>query len=344
MKRLNYAERVIWLDLLRIFAAFCVVTIHIDYIFKDNFANAGLVQNNMRSILHVIISTADPVFFMISGSMMLSNKRNYSLNQIVRKKISKLLIAFAFWSFIYSFINNIIIRYWHGKITEGILKDFVKDFFTGYNHMWFIYALILLYLSIPFLKKICEEKNTELLFIAISSLTYILSFFNYFFICKPLNMLAEQIGLNTIIGYSLFFVIGHYLLNYEIPSKTRYCIYFITLTVVACMNIFNKEYAYLSFPNGLMAVSVFLIFKYGVSKIRTSERSKKFIAFVSSLTFGSYLLHQVYSIAIRFIAKYIICDSVVIVLDVLVSLGVFIMSLFSVYIISKIPILKKYII
>ena len=344
MKEINYQSRIIWLDLLRILAAFFVVNIHVLYVYLEPLSEMNHLNSLIYSLITFLISSADPIFFMLSGSMFLSSKKEYTLKTIVKDKVFRLLIAFFFWSFIYSFISNVLIRYLHGGITTGIITSFIKDFFTGYNHMWFIYALIFVYLSVPFLKKICEKKENQILFLALSSVSFILSFLNSFYDFKSINIIADQAGFNILTGYVFFFVLGNFLYVYEIPFPVRFTCYGLTVITVIVRIVFQKIYEYLSLPNGLIAVSIFLIFKYLISKINFRNKSKLFIVKLSSLTFGTYLSHQVFIIALSMVKKYLNPTTFLLPFLVLIAVVVFSISLIFTWIISRIPVLKKYII
>lgn len=331
------------MDLLRIFSAFFVVTIHLSNLYANQICSSGTAENVLFDILCKILSIADPIFFMISGSMLLNTKKNYSFNDIIKLKIPKLLIAFAFWSFIYSFIENIIISFLHGGNSKNLFINFVKDFFLGYNHMWFILALVFIYLAVPFLKKICEDKISELIFIILASVVYFFAFIDSIHSFAAINDFIEETHCLNV-GYVLFFVLGHYLFKYDIPIKIRIVFYIISTVILIFSVIYKLNYDYLSFPNELLSVSVFLICKYGLSKIKFKEKNTKKIVKLSSLTFGTYLTHQLFVIAFSAVISIFAVKRFFTVFSIFVSVFVFVLSLLFTYILSKIPILKKYII
>lgn len=294
-------------------------------------------------VINKFITIADPIFFMISGSMLLNSEKNYTFKTILKKKIPKLCIAFIFWSFVYSFFENVVIKWWHGGIKEHILADFLRVFVKGYNHLWFIYALIFAYLCVPFLKKICESKEAEQVFIILASIAYILPFINSINESELLNQVADNTKLFAA-KYILFFVIGHYLSEYTIVFKRRLLLYAASIAVFVYCMCFEVNYEYDSFQNELIAVSVFLIFKYGISKIKLNQKTINIIVKISSYTFGCYLSHMLFITALGSVPSMIGVNRFTNIIILVLSFVVFLLSIFLTWVISKIPLLKKYII
>ena len=123
-------ERIPYLDALRCLAIFLVVLLH-------NDAPVGAVRLGV------------PLFFMISGCLLLGKPETAEPAAFYRKKLPRLLAPLAVWNVIYHWTNA-----WQFHTDTGLLALLQKAFNrgTGY-HMWYIYVLLGLYLLCPFLKR-----------------------------------------------------------------------------------------------------------------------------------------------------------------------------------------------
>lgn len=343
MKDLNYKERFIWMDMLRILAAFFVVVIHVAYV-NLSACEITALDKTLNKLLYVIVSCADPLFFMISGSMLLSSKKNYSFKSILNNKIKRLVIAFCFWSFLYAFIENFFIRFLRGGIKNAFFYNFFKTFILGYNHLWFIYALIFAYLCVPFIRKICEEKKNEELFIALSFIPLVFSFISEIHSFEVLDRIFEFSHFQIVSGYTAFFILGHYLFSYDILPRFRVCCYSLTIILVIITVYFDMHYDYVSLVNLFIASSFFLVFKYGISKIRISNGLSAKIVNISSLTFGTYLCHMLFAFALYPFVNYFRIAGFSNLLVLLECVVVYTISLLLIWILSRFKIAKKYII
>jgi surface polysaccharide O-acyltransferase-like enzyme len=134
-----------WIDLLKAIAAFAVIILHVTVSLLYDFAN----QQNWQAanFYNSLVRFSVPVFVMISGVLLLN--KNEELTTFLRKRFSRLLFPFIFWSVIYLFIK---INY--DLPLKEIISYSIKVLKSGTEfHLWYIYMLIGLYLFIPILSK-----------------------------------------------------------------------------------------------------------------------------------------------------------------------------------------------
>lgn len=145
-------------DLLRAYAIIGVILIHV--------ASPGLNQFTADKSAFWVASVWDayarasvPIFFMITGYIFLS--RTDSISEILKKTLSRIIIPLVFWSVIY------IIFSWQYHKTPISVSSFTK-ILEGpvYFHLWYLYAAVFIYLSLPILQKIKDAK-TSIYFISI---------------------------------------------------------------------------------------------------------------------------------------------------------------------------------
>ena len=211
----NNNTRIVYFDLLRILATFAIIILHTA---SANWEKVDVTSYewSMLNIYDSICRWAVPVFVMISGALMLNKQK--SIKNIYTKNVFRIICSFIFWSLIYTiekhcFLNN----------TDNIIKNFL----IGNYHLWFLYMIAGLYILTPIITKITEsEKTTKyFLFISIIStivLPYIIEIITLFSTSKAefIQNRINDLNLNMVIGYSLYYILGFYMNKYKIDKKS----------------------------------------------------------------------------------------------------------------------------
>ena len=83
------------LDLLRVLAAFAVVCQHVNPLGRLG-EDAALSARLASNAVGCLFSWGVPVFFMISGALLLDPARPFSVRDLFRRRLSRLLISFLF--------------------------------------------------------------------------------------------------------------------------------------------------------------------------------------------------------------------------------------------------------
>jgi surface polysaccharide O-acyltransferase-like enzyme len=145
---------------------------------------------------------------MLSGALLLQPaKLNEPIRVFLKKRLSRLGLAFAFWSAIYLawgfFLTKTAVNL--SNIGNGILYDL---FSGAYYQFWFIYLIVGLYLITPVLRVIIAYGSDKLL-------RYLLVLWFVGITVVPLLQLASGIQINSDVfvigGWVGYFVLGVYL-------------------------------------------------------------------------------------------------------------------------------------
>lgn len=137
-----------YIDYMRIFAMGCVVFMHA----ASPSLRMYLLSNNWMALNAVtsLAFCAVPLFFMISGQLMLSSPKTADVGYVLRKRIPKLVIPLVVYStiasawLVYLRTEAFSIDEWF-RIVKGGLTEPVMV------HFWFMYTLIGMYLISPVL-------------------------------------------------------------------------------------------------------------------------------------------------------------------------------------------------
>ncbi|WP_258911416.1 acyltransferase [Pseudomonas putida] len=135
------------LDFCRIAACFMVVLLHI--------ASAGAIQlddNWMSSnIYNSLVRSCVPLFLMLSGALLLN--RTDSAITFYQKRFLRILPPLLFWSVFYALWRDTMGAgygsFW--QATVAMLHGPV------YYHLWYLYAIIGIYLFMPFMAKVYQN-------------------------------------------------------------------------------------------------------------------------------------------------------------------------------------------
>lgn len=206
-------NRIFYLDCLRAFAIIMVVIIHCmsSYIVVPQFY--GSTSWYIYIVLNAISRAGVPVFFMISGFLMLSTGEDESFRDFYKKRIPRLLIPLVAWNiicFLYRFFTS-------AEMTFD-LKLLLDEFlYCGtYYHMWYLYTLVGIYLLVPFLRiivKKCTLKQVALLVGIMVLRTSVIPFIN---VALKLNIYFFDPMFN---GYLSLFLLGYVLGKAEVTKK-----------------------------------------------------------------------------------------------------------------------------
>lgn len=345
-------ERVLYLDSLRVYAMILVIILHV---VASNWDSVPLTSWDFKffNIYDSIARPAVSLFVMLSGSFLLDPERAYPKEKL-KKKILKILAAYFIWAFFYdmvSVVSNIL----NGEFqfNKETVIDFSEKMIYGHYHEWFLLMIAGLYLITPLLRQITNSKRMMQYFILLSFL---------FFYCGNMLKILPHVGkyfeyflettrLDFIGGYTCCFVLGYYLRRYDLSSKKRNVIYLfgilsLLFTIIGTyyMSLHRgeaTEFFYNNmFPNVvLMAAAWFVLFKYTVKN--ASQRKKRIVYRISEYSLGMYLVHIFF---VKVISKTPL-NTLSYPAFISVPVGaviVFVLSYISVWLIKKIPGLRKY--
>jgi surface polysaccharide O-acyltransferase-like enzyme len=278
-------NRNIYIDLLRILATFGVIIIHVA---SSKWYDTSIETFDWQIInfYHSVVRWPVPIFFMISGIFLLRPLNNdVEFKQEMKyifKKILRLVCSIVFWVILYNFFALFLGKFIIGKEfvdLHDILKAFGRIILgPAWFHLWFVYALIGLYLLIPILR--CFIKNSKKIHLKY----YLILFFVFGIFLPTCNTILEHISIlkgNTVYlplpemtGYMGYFVAGYYFANYEIRKKTKVLIYILAVlsllsTVIGTLVIpmytkYSDHYLIGLFLSNTMfiAFGVFFIFQW----------------------------------------------------------------------------------
>ena len=273
-------------DILRVISMIMVVTVHVSNVYSRSF---GIISNKsfLFSLLFNTISRISvPIFFMISGTLLVDrefNKEKYF------KRIKKYILLILVWDIIY-----LVWEYLYLGVTYNNLYKLIVQPYRA--HLWFLYSILLLYITQPIMKLVLDKSNrvVKILLLLIWIIFSSLSILN--------RTIADYFTIFSYIGY---FILGKYIYDYIKEHDLRkYNLLFI-LSIILSISIsiflnYNASLRHNSFYNLFFAyrtpfiiISSISFFILVCSNYRKNS-IPKIIELVSELSLGVYLIHGMF--------------------------------------------------
>lgn len=298
----NKQNRYAYIDFIRVFSICSVITLHCIYEYYNDSANKGQYFWVILGYVNELSRTGVPLFFMISGFLLLKNDIP-DIKAFYKRRFSKILIPFIIYDVFYYIIFGLLNK---KDISAGGFITELLNCGSAY-HLWFIYSIMFLYLAIPIIKIITDKLSFNgmlALFILIIFQTTIKPFINTLADGRIYVYLAED-GMCGYLGYMLLgYILGHG----RIPPKAEKALYTIgiaSFVVFPTISMYSaKSGSGLLFNGGyfinhyLEAAALFVFCK------NNAPKSIKSITATASVTMDVYFIH----IAVLEATKKLICN------------------------------------
>lgn len=341
----NTKKRIIYFDILNILACISVVFLHCNGIVHTYSVNTYWKTS---LIFEVVCYWAVPVFLMLTGATLMNYREKYDTKTFLKKRLVKVVIPFIFWAAI-----MIIWKYMTGRlnINNWSITEIVNIIFANKEEetYFFMFLIIGVYLTLPMLSVLSDKKYRKILWYIVAIIFITKSILPV--LCKSFGITYNSDLSILINGYLIFVILGHLLSTTELSKNKRYIIYL--LGILSCILRYVVTY-YLSTKNGavdrilfsytqfhsvFLAVAVFEFIKsIKWDKIIKNDKISNVLSQIASCSFGIYLIHK---IVIYYLRPLLGLPNYSIIWRTVGAMLTYIVCLLIVYILKKIPILKK---
>lgn len=298
-------NKLIHLELLRIIAILFVIFDHAG----PNGGEMYLVTSSqityvLALISHVLCKTGVPIFFMISGAVLLA--KDESILMTYKKRIPRILLVLVVFSIIrYVYLCTFM---WE---TFNVL-DFLRRFADGtlFHPYWYLYTYVALLLVVPFLRRMVmtmDDSEVPIFMVVLIGLDIV------FPVINALTGINNNYIPYSFVVYATYMIVGYLIENrYEnILDSTSYRLVFIIFSVI-CIIVhcvvtgLDKSYV-MSPTQGLqlgITIGIFYIVKWASENASDNERVSSIphpkahsmlevlIINAGSCTFGIYLIED----------------------------------------------------
>lgn len=346
-------KRIQEIDLVRGVAIFLVVLGHtFPPLIKDQYIIAYVLY-------HFIYNFHMPLFFAVSGFLYYSKKSDLKLNHFIGKKFKQLMIPYISYSVVtYSVIHSVIyvsprlkdILNKSGYFQVDNIMEFVYSLLT-YNdhldkHLWFIYALFLIFILAELVNKYMRAFNSH----------FLLAMFLLLSVSSALNVIPTFSIIKLTLYHFIFFYIGKifaenynkfsFLLEYKNFVMFSFLIansFIIFIEYLRFNEIINNQLGellriLLIYPASILGILSIFIIVYYVK----NNQMKRTLMHLSKYSYDIYLIHQPFIVSGSIAILYKFTNIPVLFIILLsLTLGIFIPLFISKWVFRRNDILGK---
>ncbi|PMG82259.1 hypothetical protein BCU83_07950 [Vibrio breoganii] len=288
-------QRVLFFDLARCVAAIAVIAIHVLAPYRHQYGVIPFDEWFTAISINSISRWAVPVFILISGALMLSDRRPFDFQYYVKRRLGKVLVPFIIWSIFYAYLSGWSASGFDANNAQKVLFEGLDH--ATYYHLGFFYYFIPLYFVIPFLQIFVRRYDDKALY----ALTGLWLFTTALFLFRIDGVWSSQMWL-----YSGLLPLG-YILYQKIPlTKTNVSIFVLLgvaafaatiyevvhLSMEADKYAFGRWLSYKTLNTVLAASMVFMVCRYFGEGL--SAGANKVVGFISTHSLGIYILHPIF--------------------------------------------------
>lgn len=284
-----------YLEVIRILAVLLVMFNHSAAYMS--FANLSGLQYVISFVLSLICKAAVPLFYMVSGTLLLG--KNESFKELFKKRIVRIIVVIVIFSTLYYL--KLVLR---GQAEFAPLQFiFGLPFDVVYLSYWYLYSYLGILVILPILRPLAQNmsKNTVWYLIALQvimeSVMGTLSFFGYRTLCGYFGFggLFQSVIFYPLIGYGL----DKYMVEEKFWSEKNIFrnVACVLVTAVAWRMVYVDSLnngAYREMHLGtwvpLITIVLFMDMKLLVKEECISEKAKRILGTIGGCTFGIYLL------------------------------------------------------
>lgn len=293
--RCNTSDRILYIERLRVLATFSIIILHCNGPYFIDCELFGTRTWWGVNAINAIIRWGVPVFFMISGKLLINSEKEEVILDFIKKRCSKVVLPFMVWSGFY-YVDYCLNLGKQPSLSEFIIKFLQND--ISY-HFWFVYTLFGLYLCVPFLRKLKQlgqDSMIRYLFYVIFFTSTIIPFVSFLVGVKIYALIT------VFNGYLGWFLYGYILDKVKVTKKQKNISYLLGIAGFA-MSLFgtywlsNSEGINAFFNGGyqlniyMVATMMFLFFKYDFEKILFNPKMDYVFMKLEKLSYGVYLIH-----------------------------------------------------
>lgn len=331
----------LYIDILKILSIFFIALLHST---AYGVCDIHGTHWHWMVLLNSTTRAAVPLFVICSGAMLLG--KSEPIADFYKKRLYKIVVPFLAWAVIYE------LHLWRCGLPRDLFS-IIKNIIFGnvMYHLWFVYMILALYFITPFLRYMEFSKRKALPLLAIWLGIALIDLIG--------NLTGTPFMLSKyfLSAYIFFFLFGSWLHERieKISVRWRLALWAAVIFILCCIvplgtfHVSKEGLNELFFGNGnffviVAALSIFTLFRtYEESFKKYLGRFTAQIRFLSSLTYGIYLVHILfldYFYNLLAHGNYA-ASPIPRAMPIILAAVTFLVSALFIAILKKIPILKK---
>ncbi len=341
-------QNIDWISNIRLVALYAVIILHCSAPLLMAFGKVPPSDWWTADFFNAITRFAVPAFVMVTGALTLN--REYEIGDFLKKRLTRVVIPFLFWSLVYIWYSWYIEEITFTGDIWGDVKQVLHQLRDGSSyHLWYVYMLIGLYFFIPVIGKFVRNASEK------EIVYFLVVWFGVMLITQPyLSHYNPAVDMHYFAGYAGYLVLGHYLAfkDFNIKNLRLWMVLLFIFSVLLIAFGSRWLIGYTKWPGTMLyepvnpavvmlSSSAFIFFKLTVPKV--SPRVIRWRDFAGKYNYGLYLGH---ALVLYFLEDPLGISSTFcapIIAIPLRALICFLITLLLVWIINKIPFIGKWI-
>ena len=288
-------QKVAFVDNLRLISTIAVIVQHTSSVSYSSFCvDKTSFGGWLLSFIWVICRFAVPVFVMTTGYLLLQPSKSVDYTKVFNKYCLRIVIILLTIGMAYAWLEIIFAQ---KEISIIQFKESLINVLQGnlWDHMWYLYMLIGLYIVIPQIKAFVVNISLHELdvFIGISVFfSVIMHFINVW--------TGFELGVKPAVGlWGLYLILGYRVALININNKVVITILCCTLFFIGFCLLYKEDASFFTFMSShmgydspiifVLSLCVFLLANKGGESKLYSVGSK-----LAKYTFGIYIFHPLY--------------------------------------------------
>ena len=208
------ASRIGYMDGLRAAAMVGVILIHVCAKAATALAADGQalgVSWQLANLLDALGRFAVPAYLMVTGGLLLGSDRALSVRETLRRRVARIAAPLVFWTAAYLVLQAATVPGYDWKGAAANLFNKPAEI-----HLWYLYALLAIYLLLPLLRLLVRQAPRRLLWYAIGLWVAFSSLWRAAAGLMPALQLPDYANLDILGGY-----LGYVLLGWLLATTKR---------------------------------------------------------------------------------------------------------------------------
>ena len=274
------------LSILRIIATMGVVFGHTCNTLTANPKAFSLTESQIHyyTACHIVFHWTVPAFMMITGILLLRQDRNLTIKDVLLKNCKRILLALFLFGVPYSIMEMMM----HEKTFKvNMLWQAFINVINGksWGHLWYLYALLGVYLLLPLLKVFTDHCSKEALLYSV----IVCGIFTFVVPVINLSGLTVAFVFPLTSNFVFYVLLGCYFGRYDIKLNKALSVAAIALGFLVLIILSFTGWSGLETITGLMNICITIGF-YSLIKGATVKNNER-IWKIDRLCFGVYLVH-----------------------------------------------------
>lgn len=333
------------LEVIRVIAVLCIIFNH-----TDGFIYYTVTDNEITYLYSLIFAVlcrnGVPLFFMISGALLLAKEESFKV--LFKKRILRIFTVLTVISLFYYLFD--ICRYGVGGKSIG---DFIFKLSSCEirESLWFLYEYMAIMLLLPFFRKMVQNAGDKLfLYLCLLKI-------GYGIIVPAVNgFLGTQIVLfSGFVGdYFFYLLMGFFIENRfsEIYGKKTGYIGMFALIICTCLSVLHCHYDFMvggTYRSELLdelifisAPCIFILMKRWCVQIKEKGKIQNIILTMGGCSFGIYLTDNFVRWQLLPLYLFLSKKTFGILANSVYVVSVFLVGMLYTFLLKKIPAFRKY--